>query len=824
MKLISLDLKNFRQHVDSCIEFSDGVTGIVGPNGGGKSTVLEAMAWALYGAPAVRGTNDTIRSKASEGGAKVSVTLEFELGGSIYRVTRTLDGSGRTGSAVLQVDGKPLRSGLSEVSDAITRLLGMDYRAFFTSFFTAQKELDFMSGLDGRARANMIGRMLGYERLTKARDAANDDRKGLNREIEGLEKGLADPEDLKERKQQSQAAVTGFSEAVAQAETALKAAQTERDKLKPLKEASEQKAKRFSEIERRVELDRAEVRRTQERTTQLTKDLAELDAKRKELDVLKPDLDRYVQAGEEYKKLRALQEHEGERQRLAGQIASAEAELKSLESRLKQLSDAAEKQTRAGIALAEGEEQLKKLEQKIQSSRETRISEERGCQARIEQTEARIAQLLNKRGTIAEAGVEGVCPTCERPLADELPKVLAHFDEEAAALRSSLDQDRLRLTQLKSGASEIEKLSSDKEKLATQVDALRRDKAKADSLAEELDRGRKDAAARAEAIAQIRAQIDKLPGGFDPIRFKELQTIHDQFQPVWSHAIELKTDLKREPDTRTELGRLTQDLAAKTKLITENEATLKGLDFRQDQHEDLMLRHDHAARALSAAEVDTATKRGELNTAAALMQSIEKEEQDFKKRMDVLKQKREDRLHLQALSDAFDKLRIELNDQIRPELEAIAGELLSTMTDGRYSVLEIDESYEARIRDDGELKPVISGGEQDIVNLALRLAISQMIADRAGQSFSLLVLDEVFGSLDDMRRDNVIALLQNLKNRFEQIIIITHIESIHDAIDNCLWVRFDERTKTSRLSERSIDLEPPMAGVLTLMESEGAPN
>ena len=111
------------------------------------------------------------------------------------------------------------------------------------------------------------------------------------------------------------------------------------------------------------------------------------------------------------------------------------------------------------------------------------------------------------------------------------------------------------------------------------------------------------------------------------------------------------------------------------------------------------------------------------------------------------------------------------------------------------------------IRDDGELKPVISGGEDDIVNLALRLAISQMIADRAGQSFSLLVLDEVFGSLDDTRRDNVVSLLQNLKNRFEQIILITHVESIHDALDNCLWVEFDEHTKTSRLVDRTIPIE-----------------
>ena len=48
----------------------------------------------------------------------------------------------------------------------------------------------------------------------------------------------------------------------------------------------------------------------------------------------------------------------------------------------------------------------------------------------------------------------------------------------------------------------------------------------------------------------------------------------------------------------------------------------------------------------------------------------------------------------------------------------------------------------------------------------LRLAISQMIAERAGQSFSLLVLDEVFGSLDDSRRHNVVDLLRRLHDRW----------------------------------------------------------
>jgi len=237
--------------------------------------------------------------------------------------------------------------------------------------------------------------------------------------------------------------------------------------------------------------------------------------------------------------------------------------------------------------------------------------------------------------------------------------------------------------------------------------------------------------------------------------------------------------------------------------VAESEKALAELAFSSDSYEQLTRDYEAAAAELNAALLAAEKQRGDYSTAAAILAQVEREEETYKSRVKNLEEKRSLRLHLFEVAKALEQLRAELNDRIRPELESIASELLSEITDGRYSTLRIDDNYKAVIVDDGEEKPVISGGEDDIVNLALRLAVSQMIADRAGQSLSLLVLDEVFGSLDDARRDNVVSLLQNLKNRFEQIILITHVEAIHDAVDNCLWVAFDEKTKTSRLIDRS---------------------
>jgi exonuclease SbcC len=72
-----------------------------------------------------------------------------------------------------------------------------------------------------------------------------------------------------------------------------------------------------------------------------------------------------------------------------------------------------------------------------------------------------------------------------------------------------------------------------------------------------------------------------------------------------------------------------------------------------------------------------------------------------------------------------------------------------------------------------------------------------MIADRAGQAFSLLVLDEVFGSLDDSRRHNVVELLRRLHDRFDQVIVITHIDSVRDGLDRVIAVRYDAARGTS---------------------------
>jgi exonuclease SbcC len=167
----------------------------------------------------------------------------------------------------------------------------------------------------------------------------------------------------------------------------------------------------------------------------------------------------------------------------------------------------------------------------------------------------------------------------------------------------------------------------------------------------------------------------------------------------------------------------------------------------------------------------------------------------------------ERRLH-EELDRAFNEMRTKLNAELRPELSELATGFLRELMDSRTAELELDERYNILILEEGVTKPVLSGGEEDIANLVLRLAVSQMIAERSGQAFSLLVLDEVFGSLDESRRFNVLELLRGLGDRFEQVILITHIEGVRDGLDNVITVRYDSASAASVVESSSGELEP----------------
>jgi exonuclease SbcC len=113
------------------------------------------------------------------------------------------------------------------------------------------------------------------------------------------------------------------------------------------------------------------------------------------------------------------------------------------------------------------------------------------------------------------------------------------------------------------------------------------------------------------------------------------------------------------------------------------------------------------------------------------------------------------------------------------------------MTDSRYGGIELDEDYEMQIYDGQDKYPLsrFSGGESDLANLSLRLAISRVLADRSGNDINFLILDEIFGSQDQVRKRNIMSTLNRLERQFHQIILISHIDDTKDLMSNVITVK-----------------------------------
>jgi exonuclease SbcC len=151
----------------------------------------------------------------------------------------------------------------------------------------------------------------------------------------------------------------------------------------------------------------------------------------------------------------------------------------------------------------------------------------------------------------------------------------------------------------------------------------------------------------------------------------------------------------------------------------------------------------------------------------------------------VIAQTERELILLESLQEHFKIFRAEMAGRLRPLIAGRASEILRLATNGRYTLLELDESYNIFLYDQNQRFELerFSGGEQDLLNLCLRVAISQVIAQRSNRPpLQFIVLDEIFGSQDEERKFLLLSTLQHLHGYFRQIFLITHEQSIKDNL------------------------------------------
>jgi DNA repair protein SbcC/Rad50 len=143
-----------------------------------------------------------------------------------------------------------------------------------------------------------------------------------------------------------------------------------------------------------------------------------------------------------------------------------------------------------------------------------------------------------------------------------------------------------------------------------------------------------------------------------------------------------------------------------------------------------------------------------------------------------------------------------LTARARPMLEVEASNLVRELTDGRYERMEFDDNFRVKLLDrfdDSYAIERFSGGESDVASLSARVALSRIVASRGGNTLGFLVLDEVFGSLDAGRRNNVLLALERLKRSFGQIFIISHVAEVQESalVDEVWMLEEDEGGKST---------------------------
>ena len=811
MRLLSLRLQNFRQHADTRITFERGLTGIIGPNGSGKSTLLEAIAWSLYGTPAARGTRDSIRFSRAAPRASVKVELEFELAGHRYRVLRGLT------NAEVYLDGNdvPIANTITGTSELLQRRLGMTRSEFFHTYFTGQKELDVMATLGAAERARFLSRVLGYDRISGAQEVARERRRAIVAETNGLKQGMPDADAIWRGVADAEARLAVARTRATEAESARVTSAMRLHAVAPQWVDAQAQRDRMQQLMAELRVAESEAMGFARDVERLERELEAVAIAHRELAPLRDAIVPLPSLRTELASLEQLAAADARRQALMERvrtIAEDDAKQADRAARLES-APALERDTLAQVTTLRGS--LTEVERTLDAERTAWAKDSQEAETRLDGLRRQYAELSEQRETLEGLGEESPCPTCGRPLGASYRGVLDLLTEQLETVRIDGNYYRQRVEQLVAVPAPIDAMDERRRTMQSELSAAERRLQRihtAMAEAAQIAEARTELTAR---LTQATAQLAELPVGYDAQRHHTLRDEVVRLQELETKAARVGGMVEREEATRAEKGRVTALCETARTKVVELERQRSELGMDEAAYQRVREAHDRASAESRRAELEAVSAAGDAERARTALDNAEQGRRELARLQETLDTlEAEKQLH-DELDRALTDLRTDLNFQLRPELAEIASGFLDGLTDGRYAALEFDEDYRVLVMEDGLPKPVISGGEEDLCNLVLRLAISQMIAERAGQAFSLLILDEVFGSLDETRRANVVELLRHLHDRFEQVIVITHIEQVRDGLDRVLLVRFDEARGCSVVqasgpvpSSESLDMVP----------------
>jgi DNA repair protein SbcC/Rad50 len=577
--------------------------------------------------------------------------------------------------------------------------------------------------------------------------------------------------------------------------------------------------------------------------------------------LLSETLDVLGRAAEELKKAEARHEE-------LGKSAEDHASYRLAAQRVSEAEEGHEAMRREVAELAEELEDLSGDEDLEQTERELReeVDKLRELAAHHRgkaNADEREASNVDKARNAIDSGAEEHCPTCHREFeSGEQVEISDTLRRQAAAIRRRATRETEEAEKLSASAEEAaEKLKRATSKLnhwRERREEKRRAEDRVTVRLEALEKARSERGEIEDRIAgteaPTEADLEAIRARRD--RLRELRDARPQVKTLADEHAKLAMRLTELADSLQALAGPTYDAGAHGKKREEKDrleralgrveelerrlATRPGveqaLEDASQQERQARASADRLRREISALEFDESAYEasGERVTAAEnqrdtlrdAREGLGNEWTEAEHRLQVARtelkrldddrklanQKEQAASRMDEMDALFTEFFRSLTARARPMLEVEASNLVRELTDGRYERMEFDDNYRVRLLDrfdDSYAIERFSGGESDVASLSARVALSRIVASRGGNTLGFLVLDEVFGSLDAGRRNNVLLALERLKRSFGQIFIISHVAEVQEsALVDEVWMLEEDEEGKSIVSRVNTDMAP----------------
>lgn len=824
---------------------------ISGQNGAGKSSLLDAITWNLFGQ--ARGkTNDIINLHQDVKAAEVALTFQHE--NTTYRIQRTLP---RNKSTVLEFQiksgdkWKPLTEKTTRDTQArIEGTLRLDYETFVNASFFLQGRADQFTQQNASKRKDVLSNILGLGawEIYKARTAER--RKVIERDVDEIDGRIREIDTELGEEETRKARLVELTNTLDQLTSIRAAQESVLESIKKSAAVLDEQRKLASTLRTGLERSETALSSLKARLTEKQADhasYADLLKRAKDIESMYDEWQKTRKELETWEKTASqFREHDKERtpllERVAAEKARLEEEKRSLLGNEESVSGQQSEINDLKKDIEGVEKSLKEAEAKVAERVETenKRNEARERQAAMkvenETLKVEMNQLKERIDTLKSAD-GAACPLCGQELSEKhrkstLKQLEAEGKEKGDRYRANSDEAKsiskeiggyeAQVTKLNSAENERIKYTSDLSQLTERMGRLEAQVKEWESSGkkrlkevEKLLSGEKYAPDERKELAKLDKELNKL--GYDASAHDDIREKEKVLRSVEADHVNLKSAKEASKQIQNEIKNLEDERKSRQKEIDEQQKQYDGVFSTLEKMESESPNLEDAERELFRLREEENKVRSELGGAQQrvdILDSQRERKADFEKERVGLQK---EIVRHKTLEQAFGKNGVPalLIEQALPQIEEKANSILERLSGGKMSVRfatqteykdkkreDLKETLDIQISDSAGTRSyeMYSGGEAFRVNFAIRLALSEILAQRKGARLQTLVIDEGFGSQDTLGRQRLIEAINLVKNDFAKILVITHLDELKDAFPARIEVEKTERGSAIHVS------------------------